>query len=65
MSMDNVGKILDKGASEKPHRPIASSIMIDYGEIMIVTGLLTIGGLVIGLSVSVECAMFRGTPGTG
>jgi len=27
MSMDNVGKILDKGASEKPHRPIASSIM--------------------------------------
>jgi hypothetical protein len=39
--------------------------MIDYGEIMIVAGLLTIGGLVIGLSVSVECAMFRGTPGTG
>ena len=27
-SMDNAGRMLDKGAFEKPYRPIASSIMV-------------------------------------
>lgn len=39
MSTDNAGKMLDKGASEKPYRPIASSIMVDCGEKVVVTGL--------------------------